>query len=261
VSVCSYRSNYWNSHLAEEVGFQCKNEKGPESDECIFHDINFHNKISNRKTIEDQFQKKIHEHLLSHDNEPLFCIGYYLYDVILMDKKFSNAVHFDKAHIAGLLQINSKFLNQVSFNGAVFIGGDVNFSNSQFIGEGGVFFDSAEFSGNGDVDFSKANSQEKAMLISLKPNSQEKVKLNFMIPNFSKMETSVFMQPSLAMRVMLNLLTPSLKEKGAFSFPTLISQEMETSFSLMFILLESRVEFFGTQFLKEGNVFLPMFTS
>ena len=165
--LCSFKSKYWNLDLKKETEFECENEKQPQSDKCIFHDLNFLNNEKNFEILEKEFQKKINECISKIDNNPLFCIGYQLYNTNIQDKEFPNPVYFNKANISGLLTINSKFLNHVSFDDAQFSGGDVSFGGAQFSGghvsffwtkfscKGKVYFGDTKFSG-GDVSFGGA---------------------------------------------------------------------------------------------------------
>jgi len=156
VNSCSFKTKYWNYETQKETDFECINQKQSNSENCIFHDLEFLKDKQNHETIRIQFEGIISKYTSSINNEPLFCIGYNLREVNINGKEFPNSVYFNQACFSGSLAINCTFQNNVSFDNAKFSGeGDVNFW-AQCLGKGDVNFQKAEFSKQGDVNFSGA---------------------------------------------------------------------------------------------------------
>src|SRR5215813_11143199 len=96
---CGFTTKYWNYESQAEIDYSCEEDSQGNSGKCIFHDEDYlqlclgnalEEKKSNVRTqVEDKVKKSIAQ------GEALFCIGYYLPDVIIRGN-FTNPAYFNE---------------------------------------------------------------------------------------------------------------------------------------------------------------------
>ena len=148
MTTCRFHTDYYNYESEENETFSCP-EQPLESGLCIFHDENYlqdKTKYDERKrTVLERLEYNVNQCIS--DGRTILCIGFYLPDFSLSDKKFAKPVYFK----------SSQFLGQADFSRFTFLE-KADFSEVVFKGE--TKFWEATF--KGEANFLKSTFQEKA---------------------------------------------------------------------------------------------------
>ena len=142
---CKFTAKYWDHERSEYVDYNCdsKDEDILDSGLCIFHDENYLQDKNNHKEheqkVRDRLETKVRNSI--DQNEPLFCIGYHLPDIIIKQANFTKPVYFSECEFQGL----------ADFYSATF-SAEAHFPKAKFSSE--AHFNSANF--QGVTDFNKA---------------------------------------------------------------------------------------------------------
>jgi uncharacterized protein YjbI with pentapeptide repeats len=127
---------------------------------CIFHDKDYLQVKDSREQNEENVRTKLMVKLREKvdKKEPLFCIGYYLPSIRLVNEIFTNPVNFSKCKFQGEADFShttfsrqadfrqAEFSERTFFNSAKFSGEEVYFSKAKFSGER-TYFNRTTFSG------------------------------------------------------------------------------------------------------------------
>jgi hypothetical protein len=287
--------------------FHCSEHCEPASQRCIFHSRKFKDFEKHRKgavsmnlieyeeyrrEVQEKFQQKIDNYFLNKSSEPLFCIGYNLYDISIRDKEFPNPVYFNDVKLSGSLSItDSKFLGSVSFVNSQFSGkgdiniasefnkgrvdfsnslfsnqgevkfcalflnkGEVNFSKSTFSNKGNVDFRGSLFSNKGDVNFRATNFSNKGDVYCLSVEFSNKGRVSFLGCEFPNKGDVWFVAARFSNKGVVDFTGAQFSNLGNVNFvETAFSNEGYLAFGAHFSN-QGHVDFLGAQFSNQGYV-------
>jgi hypothetical protein len=136
--MCDYEAEYYDYEEGGLVLYKCPHE--PSKPRCMFHDGSSYK--SRPDDVRNEFYKMVEDAI--QNDQPLYCIGFNLPDIIVNGKKFTKPVYFLYSTFQQqAIFLGSAFQQQADFSGAKFQQQAI-FLDTDFIGE--VEFNNTTFS-------------------------------------------------------------------------------------------------------------------
>jgi hypothetical protein len=144
---CKFTTLYHDYEIGDEIHFCCP-EEPLASGFCIFHDKDYLRRKTkyeeHKMKVLDKFKHKVNYALFN--NEPLYCIGFYLPDFSLSDlsiyKDFTKPVYFSDSQFFGKADFSKANFQDAAFSRSIFQR-EALFKEANFAGE--AFFNRAKF--------------------------------------------------------------------------------------------------------------------